>query len=87
MAIADQPYCQSLAVEDDQQHACDVRYPHLIRHLPLVNCDQVWFGDIIYIRLGTPHHLVVVSMAITYMLCVQALSMQVHQALTLTAIR
>jgi putative transposase len=27
------------------------RYPNLIRYLPLIDPDQVWLGDITYLRL------------------------------------
>jgi putative transposase len=64
------------------------RYPNLIRHLPLVHPDQVWFGDITYIRLGTHFiYLAVVLDGYTRSVRGWAVSLQVDQALTLTALR
>lgn len=37
-------------ITTDSQHS-HWRYPNLIRQLPLLYPNQVWFGDITYIRL------------------------------------
>ena len=65
-----------------------VRYPNLIRHLEIVHVDQVWFGDITYIRLGSHFiYLAVVLDGYTRSVRGWAISLQVDLALTLTALR
>jgi putative transposase len=65
-----------------------VRYPNLIRHLAIVHADQVWFGDITYIRLGSHFiYLAVVLDGYTRSVRGWAVSLQVDLGLTLTALR
>jgi transposase InsO family protein len=74
-------------ITTDSAHA-QRRYPNLIRHLTLVHPDQVWVGDITYIRLGTHFiYLAVVLDGYTRSVRGWAVSLQVDQTLTLTALR
>lgn len=64
------------------------RYPNLIRRLRLTHPNQVWCGDITYLRLGARFlYLAVILDAYTRGIRGWSLGAQVDQTLTLTALR
>jgi transposase InsO family protein len=64
------------------------RYPNLIRHLPIGHPDQVWQGDITFIRLHLRFiYLAVILDGYTRTVRGWAVGRQVDQALTLTALQ